>query len=369
MNPSLSNARTACLSLMLAGALCAQRQPIPETAIPETVIATAERTIHVYDLGDLVADPAAPARTAGEPAVDDPPTERRLPSRVLLIGELFEPREKKAVHSGPKARLAAIADLLREFVEPRLDERDEIQVVGDRAIVVQAAAAQHAWIQRWLTTARAAPDELLEVSVTFYALTPAGYAAQLAPVLARAPQPTQIRVDPNMRAQSLLLAPGDETEAFLAALANAEGVESLSAPRVLARMRESADVRTGEQVSYIRDFKVERTPTGIIADPVVDTVWDGLGFSIIGTPLVSGHLGLQIEAIVADLARPIPTFETTLGVGAPITIQLPRVRVARVRAAVELPSDHVVLFSLADGTEKPMVVVVRARAVMPRAGK
>lgn len=363
MNPSPRAALTSCLSLALACAVSAQRQPV---AAPETT--TDERTIQVYDLRDLVADAAVPASSA--PAVDESaatgvPVLHKLP----LLSHLFEPREKTVVPAGPKARLAAIADLMREFVEPRLDERDEIQVVGDGSIVVLASPAQHTWIKRWLTAARAAPEEFLEVEVTFYALTPAGYTAHLAPVLARAPQPTQVRVDPNLRAQSLLLAPGAETEAFLAALAKAEGVDIVSAPRVLARMRESADVRTGEQVAYIKDFEVERTPTAIIANPVVGTVWDGLGFSIIGTPLFSGHLGLQIEAIVADLARPIPTFETTLGVGAPVTIQLPRVRIARVRAAVELPTDHVVLFSLADATEKPMVVVLRARTAAPRSGK
>lgn len=363
------NALPACLSLALACTLSAQRQPIPAAEG-----AAAERTIQVYDLRDLVADATAPAAPAAvAPKVAEPATAERAPGRTLrelpLLGELFEPREKKVTPPGPKARLVALADLMREFVEPRLDERDEIQVVGESSIVVLALPAQHAWIQRWLTAARDAPEQFLEVEVTFYALTPTGYAAHLAPVLARAPQPTQVRVDPGVRAQSLLLAPGAETEAFLAALAKTEGVEIVSAPRVLARMRESADVRTGEQVSYIKDFKVERTPTGIIADPVVDTVWDGLGFTIIGTPLSSGHLGLQIEAIAADLQRPIPTFETTLGVGAPVSIQLPRVRVARVRAAVELPKDHVVLFSLADATEKPMVVVLRARAVAPQGGK
>ena len=366
MNPSPRSAVTCCLSLALVCALSAQRQPI---AAAEAT--TVERTIQVYDLRDLVAGAAAPAAPA--PAVAEPGATQPHPGRALrelpLLAHLFEPREKKVAPTGPKARLAAIADLLREIAEPRLDERDEIQVVGEGSIVVLALPAQHAWIQRWLTAARAAPEQFLEVEVTFYALTPAGYTAHLAPVLARAPQPTRIRVDPNLRAQSLLLAPGAETEAFLAALAEADGVEILSAPRVVARMRESADVRTGEQVAYIKDFEVERTPTAMVANPVVDTVWDGLGFSIIGTPLFSGHLGLQIEAIVADLARPIPTFETTLGVGAPITIQLPSVRIARVRAAVELPTDHVVLFSLADGTEKPMVVVLRARAVAPRSGK
>ena len=45
-----------------------------------------------------------------------------------------------------------------------------------------------------------------------YPLTSTRYTAHLAPVLARAPQPAQARVDPNVRAQSLLLAPGAEHE-------------------------------------------------------------------------------------------------------------------------------------------------------------
>lgn len=364
------NVSTSCLSLALAACtLSAQRVPIAAPAG-----ATDERTIQVYDLRDLVADAKAPV--AAEPVTGEPEATIRGQVPVLrglpLLGDLFETRAKVVAPTGPKARLTEIAGLLREFVEPRFDERDgrdEIQVVGDGAIVVLALPAQQAWVKAWLTAARTAPEELLEIEVTFHALTQASYTAHLAPVLARAPRPTQVRVDKDVRAQSLLLAPGAETEAFLSALGKAEGVDTVAAPRVVARMRETADVRSGEHVSYVKDYEVERTPTSAIANPVVGTVWDGLGFSIIGTPLGSGHLGLQIEAIVADLARPIPTFETTLGVGAPVTIQLPSVRIARVRAAVELPTDHIVLFTLADATEKPMVVILRARAIAPRSGK
>ncbi len=342
------------LGLLLAGATVTQQPGAPA----ET------QQLHVYDVRDLVtADAASADAVAAESGAAADPEPPRLLRDLPLLGDLFARRSAKSAPSGPKVRLRAIADMLQEFVEPRLGAKDEIQTVGEGRLVVLASPEQHAWIRRWLELQRATPEQQVDVTASFYALTPAAYAACFAPLLARVQQPTQVRLAAGVQARSLLLAPGAETVAFLTALAKADGVDSVSSPRVLARMRETVDVRAGKEVAYVKDFELERTPGSVIANPVIGTVWDGLAFSCFASPLASGHLGLTLEALAADLQHPIPSVETSLGVGAPVTIQLPRVRVARVRAAVELPKDHVVVFSVADTTEKPILVVVRAQAV------
>jgi hypothetical protein len=122
----------------------------------------------------------------------------------------------------------------------------------------------------------------------------------------------------------------------------------------------SAHVAVVEQTAYVRDFELEVTPGGVIADPIVDVVQDGFTLRCATTLLPAGAVGLALEADVVDLKRPIPTFETTLGVGQPVSIQLPEVLSTQVAAAVELPAGHLAVFALPALAGKRYLVLIEA---------
>jgi type II secretory pathway component GspD/PulD (secretin) len=92
------------------------------------------------------------------------------------------------------------------------------------------------------------------------------------------------------------------------------------------------------QVSYIRDFDVEIAQASTAANPVVAVVNDGVALDV--RPVVDADLKfitMELRPTVMQLQLPLPTFTTTLGVGQPISIQLPNVNLQRVRTTVTMP--------------------------------
>jgi type II secretory pathway component GspD/PulD (secretin) len=91
-------------------------------------------------------------------------------------------------------------------------------------------------------------------------------------------------------------------------------------------------------ISYIKDFEVEIAQAAAVANPVIGTVHDGVALDV--RPVVDSELKfitMELRPTVMTLLLPIPTFTTTLGVGQPISIQLPEVNLQRVRTTVTMP--------------------------------
>src|SRR5262249_41451693 len=75
-----------------------------------------------------------------------------------------------------------------------------------------------------------------------------------------------------------------------------------------------------------------------VANPVIGVVHDGVALDV--RPVVDADLRfitMELRPTVMTLNLPIPTFTTTLGVGQPISIQLPEVNLQRVRTTVTMP--------------------------------
>jgi len=116
------------------------------------------------------------------------------------------------------------------------------------------------------------------------------------------------------------------------------------APKLMAYDHERANVTVMNQVSYIQDFDVEIAQAAQIGDPIVQTLRDGVILDI--TPIVSSdrkYVTLELRPTVAQLQRPIQTFTTTLANGPPVTIQLPELRIERVRTTVTMPDGGILL--------------------------
>ncbi len=129
-----------------------------------------------------------------------------------------------------------------------------------------------------------------------------------------------------------------EVEVVLRAVSKQERSEQIDAPRLLIYNNTRASMHHLRNISYIRDFEVEIAQAAAVANPVIGTVHDGVSLDV--RPVVDSDLKfitMELRPTVMSLALPIPTFTTTLGVGQPISIQLPEVTLQKVRTTVTMP--------------------------------
>ena len=129
-----------------------------------------------------------------------------------------------------------------------------------------------------------------------------------------------------------------ELEAVLRAVAKSERSEQITAPRLLVYNNTRANVNAVRETSYIKDFDVEIAQSAAIANPVIDVIRDGVVLDV--RPVVSADrrfITMELRPTILTLQLPIPTFTTTLGTGQPVSIQLPRVTLQRVRTTVTMP--------------------------------
>jgi len=135
-----------------------------------------------------------------------------------------------------------------------------------------------------------------------------------------------------------------ELELILRAVEKRQRSEIITAPRLLVHNNTRANMSVLRHTSYIRDFEVEIAQSAAVANPVVDVVRDGVVLDV--RPVVSAdrrYITMELRPTVMELQLPIPNFVTTLGVGQPISIQLPRVTLQRVRTTVTMPDGATVM--------------------------
>ncbi len=138
----------------------------------------------------------------------------------------------------------------------------------------------------------------------------------------------------------------DDTQAemILRAVEKSSRSTLVVAPKITVYNHERANVTVLNQVSYIQDFDVEIAQASQIGDPIVQTLRDGVILDV--TPIVSSdrkYVTLELRPTVAILRRPIATFSTTLANGPPVIIQLPEIRIQRVRTTVTMPDGGILL--------------------------
>ena len=129
-----------------------------------------------------------------------------------------------------------------------------------------------------------------------------------------------------------------EVEVVLRAVSKQERSEQIEAPRLLVYNNVRASMLFLRSLAYIRDFEVEIAQAAAVANPVIGTVQDGVALDV--RPVVDSEMKfitMEVRPTVMSLQTPIPTFTTTLGVGQPISIQLPEVTRQTVRTTLTMP--------------------------------
>ncbi len=135
-----------------------------------------------------------------------------------------------------------------------------------------------------------------------------------------------------------------QLELILRAVSKSERIELVSNPRILVSNTGRANLTVLNQVVYVKDFDVEIAQAASIADPIIDTVQDGVILDV--RPVVSADrrfITLELRPTIAELQRPIREVNTTLGSQASVTIQLPELEIQRVRTSIPMPDGSTVL--------------------------
>ncbi len=140
-----------------------------------------------------------------------------------------------------------------------------------------------------------------------------------------------------------------ELEVILRAVEKSERLQQITASRITVYNTQRANVSVLNQVSYVQDYEVEIAQASNIANPVIQTIQDGVVLDV--RPVVSAdcrYVTLELRPTVALLTRPIATFSTSLASGpvtasAPVVIQIPELSVSRVRTTVSMPDGGTLL--------------------------
>lgn len=312
--------------LLVSGIAHAQDMPVPDGK---------GRLMRIFDL-DKVRTPrqeaAGPAMTLQPPKGLMPagPDAAQLPNGVTIV-----------------------PSLLRLLIDPPLRPGDDLQVLGDRWLTLLGSPAQAACLDKILAGAGAQKDQLVEVTIDVMRVPKAAFDAGFAKPLAAGRQgdaPRWQLAMPVADATALVTAAGKDAEV-------------LTAPRLSVFPLERAELRISKEIAYVKDFTVTRKGDAVIADPVVDTVMDGLVAEAVACPLDRDLLAIACGLQVQEVEQPLAQFTTTIGADHTVTIQLPRVSGVRFDQVARLRTEERMVFAAQKTDGSYLVTVLGARLV------
>ena len=133
----------------------------------------------------------------------------------------------------------------------------------------------------------------------------------------------------------------DDTEVNLVlnAVEKSANATEVMAPTLTVYNTERAYMTVVNQISFLQDFDVDVANTAFIANPDIGILQEGVVLDV--RPAISydrKYITLDVRTTIADLERPIPTFETTLaGFTDSVTFELPRMRIENAQTTVRVP--------------------------------
>lgn len=185
-------------------------------------------------------------------------------------------------------------------------------------------------------------------------------------------------------------------EAILRAVTKNQQSEVIHAPSLTVFNGQRAHINVLNHISYVKDFEAEIAQGAVIADPIVAVLRDGPTLDV--RPVVSSDkrfVTMEVRPTLLDLVEPIDTFRTSLAVGNEVELQLPILRIQRLRTTVTIPDGATLMlggmkslvdkrldsgipflsdiplvsfFSSRKGTEKSstkVMILVRAKIIIP----
>jgi hypothetical protein len=280
------------------------------------------------------------------PLADAPGREAALVDVSALLPKPKESQEPDIDRM--RAALAELAAFVREFCEPAFGPLHDVQPAGERWLLVLGEWRQVAFVEHLVATARANPQTTLSIETRFYMMPKAQLEQHIEPLLpkveaasASVPVLKDVPVvgflfqQDKGRAGSARVAvvEAEKAKTMNEALAAADGVDLLIAPRLQLLPMHAASLRAGEDVAYRKDYECTVVDGAFVWNEVRDVVFDGVRMGATCGLLEGDRIALKLAVSVQDVVRPIAEFQTTLEAKAPgkgeqkktVTIELPHV--------------------------------------------
>lgn len=246
------------------------------------------------------------------------------------------------------------ADLAARFCEPALDPTEErIQPDDQGYLIAYLRPAQHAWLENFLALQHdPAINWIAEATVQLYSVPPG------------------VLETMNLEGSATLLADAQAIVNMGERLV-AKGAELVVAPKLSFFPNQRSNMSILDEVAYVKTYELRIIEPGAveIADPIVDVIKEGQVVSLRAIQVADALYGLEIESVITEIERPIPTKKMRLSPVHPteVEIGLPQVRTATVNATVRLTDGSGVML-IASGLAKDRdlaVVLSFKRAPLP----
>ena len=121
------------------------------------------------------------------------------------------------------------------------------------------------------------------------------------------------------------------TDAQWRELADHDEVTVICAPFVSVVSGERATIQVANETAYVKDFQIYYVNDAKVADPVVDTVMDGIVAQLRPTVQEDQTVDLELQVVVSDLAG-ITATEVRVSENQTVTIHLPDIALVETRA-------------------------------------
>lgn len=244
-----------------------------------------------------------------------------------------------------------IEEIAARFCQPPLDPRQErIQADEQGWLVCYLRPEQHDWLARFIELQQTHERNWMAMVETGWYTLGARDLAEL-----------------QLTSSAVLLEDSAHVERFQRLLEQS-GAERLSAPSVTTYPGQLADLSALNQVSYVKEYKLEIVEPGRqeIADPVVDVIQEGVTMNVRVLQTGDDLYGLRLACASAEIERPIPTRSFKLSPAHPteVEVAVPQVRTAKVDATVLVPDGGGVLLVTSGLTnDRSLVILIRFRRI------
>jgi hypothetical protein len=135
----------------------------------------------------------------------------------------------------------------------------------------------------------------------------------------------------------------------------------VSAPRLTVFEGQNGMITVANQIAYISGFEVTSSDGARVADPVVQTLLDGLMLGLSAKTADGGQMRLSLDLTMAECVKPIRTQEIDV-LGARVTIQTPVIYSQRIQGEGLVGEGRaLVLTGMIHGDETYVVLITGRR--------
>ena len=139
------------------------------------------------------------------------------------------------------------------------------------------------------------------------------------------------------------------------------GLTLVSAPRLSVFEKQTGTISILNQIAYIKSFQISSEGSTRVADPVVDTLAEGLVLGLRVQQADAGSMKLEIDVTQSSVMRPIESQDVQV-FGAPMTIQVPVMYTQRLKAQGEVSEDRtLVLTGMIESGDQVSLVLINGK--------